>query len=282
MSGAIPSLQGVVQRLGENQTREVVKGGRGQMPAFSTLTDAELNDLISYLANPEAAASGDRDVALRAARAEEQSVPWQGTVAGSGGAPIPDEVKKNAPEGRGRNIVGGAPYPEGTAAAKLERYYTPYDNNWHITSPPWSTITAYDMNTGTIKWQIPAGEDIRATAEGAKDTGTMLEPKAVLVTSNGLVFHASRDGKIYAYDADTGKTLWKGDLPGGSAGIPSMYEVNGRAYILVAATAPTPQMGVGQTGVPRGPAAAAAQKIEGAYVAFSLPEKPKSEPNASQ
>jgi quinoprotein glucose dehydrogenase len=91
-----------------------------------------------------------------------------------------------------------------------------------------------------------------------------------------VVFHASRDGKIYAYDADTGKVLWKGDLPGGSAGIPAMYEVNGRAYIVVAATAPTPQLGVGQTGVPRGPNAAAAQKIEGAYVAFALPEKPAS------
>ncbi|MGE0406106.1 MAG: PQQ-binding-like beta-propeller repeat protein [Candidatus Korobacteraceae bacterium] len=282
MGGGIPSLQGVVQRLGPDQTREVIKGGRAQMPPFGTLSDAELNDLISYLANPEGAA-GDRDLALRAAGAQGNSVPWQGTVAGTGGAPLPDEVKKNSPEGRNPYIgIGGPPYPKDTVAADLVRYYTPYDNNWHISSPPWSTITAYDLNKGTIKWQIPAGVDIRAEAEGAKDTGTMLEPKAVLVTSNGLVFHASRDGKIYAYDADTGKVLWKGDLPGGSAGIPSMYEVNGRAYILVAATAPTPQMGVGQTGVPRGPAAAAAQMIEGAYVAFALPEKPKTEQTGQQ
>ena len=24
--------------------------------------------------------------------------------------------------------------------------------------PPWSEITAYDLNTGNIKWQIPAGQ----------------------------------------------------------------------------------------------------------------------------
>jgi quinoprotein glucose dehydrogenase len=277
MGDSIPSLQGVVQRLGEHTVLETIAGGRGQMPAFGgSLSQSQLQEIVSYLANPDASPSGQEDFVRRMARLQESSAPWRGPVVGSGGAPIPDEVKKNSPDGPNPYFgIMGPPYPEGTAAAKLDRYYTEYNNNWHITSPPWSTITAYDMNKGTIKWQIPAGEDIRATAEGAKDTGTMLEPKAVLVTPNGLVFHASRDGKIYAYDADTGKVLWKGDLPGGSAGVPSMYELNGRAYILVAATAPTPQLGVGQTGVPRGPGAAIAQKIDRAYVAFALPETPK-------
>jgi quinoprotein glucose dehydrogenase len=273
---SVPSLEGVVQRLGEQTVFETVSSGRGQMPAFAgILSKAQLTELVAYITNPTAAPLGQEDFARRMARLQESPAPWQGPVAGSGGAPIPDEVKKNSPAGPNPYFsILGPPYPADTAAAKIDRYYTEYDNQWHITSPPWSTITAYDMNKGTIKWQIPAGEDIRATAAGVKDTGTMLEPKAVLVTANGLVFHASRDGKLYAYDAETGRVLWKGDLPGGSAGVPSIYELNGRAYILIAATAPTPQLGVGQTGVARGAAAATAQKVEGAYVAFALPEEP--------
>jgi hypothetical protein len=113
--------------------------------------------------------------------------------------------------------------------------------------------------------------------EGAHNTGTMLEPKGTLVTSTGLVFHAARDGKIRAYDADSGKVLWTADLPAGSAAIPSMYEINGRAYILVSATAATPQIGVPETGVATGFGGVETTPVhyDKAYVAFALPEKPK-------
>ena len=167
------------------------------------------------------------------------------------------------------SAMEGPPYPDGVDAPK-QRYYTNYNIIRHITRPPWSTLAAFDLNKGTIKWRIPLGEDVRAVAEGARNTGTMLEPKGILVTLTGLVFHAARDGKIRAYDAENGKELWSAELPAGSAAIPAMYEVQGRAYIVVAATAPTPQLGVGETGVPQGNAAATASSTPKAYVAFAL------------
>jgi quinoprotein glucose dehydrogenase len=173
--------------------------------------------------------------------------------------------------------MAGAPYPENTKAAKLQRWYTGYNIIRDITTPPWSTLTAYDMNKGTIKWQVPLGEDPRAVKEGAHNTGTMLEPKGAIVTSTGLVFHAARDGKIRAYDADTGKVLWTADLPAGSAAIPAMYEVNGRAYLLVSATAATPQIGISGIGIyyTGGGVGESNVHYDKAYVAFALPAIPK-------
>ena len=138
-------------------------------------------------------------------------------------------------------------------------------------SPPWSSLVAYDLNHGTIKWKVPLGQDAEAAAEGAKNTGVfMAEHHGIIVTSTGLVFVATSDGKIRAHDEDTGKVLWAGTLPGGSEGIPAMYAVGGRQYLVVSASSK-----INSGGGHRGPGAAAPAPTlpgGGAYVAFALPE----------
>src|SRR5436305_2827032 len=47
---------------------------------------------------------------------------------------------------------GNAAYPEG-AAVPADRYNSPWAVSYDAIGPPWSTITAYDLNKGTIKWQ---------------------------------------------------------------------------------------------------------------------------------
>ena len=34
------------------------------------------------------------------------------------------------------------------------------------TKPPYTTLTAYDLNAGTIKWQVPLGDDLATLAAG--------------------------------------------------------------------------------------------------------------------
>jgi glucose dehydrogenase len=58
----------------------------------------------------------------------------------------------------------------------------------------------------------------------------------IMPTKAGLVFIAGNDGKLRAYDEDTGKELWSGPLPGPSRGVPVMYESKGRQFLAVAAT----------------------------------------------
>ena len=113
--------------------------------------------------------------------------------------------------------------------------------------PPYSTLTAYDLNTGTIKWQVPAGgDDPRAIAQGAKDTGYISQRTGIVTTSAGLLFQAGGDGKLRVYDSENGRVLWTGEMPAGSRGIPAMYEVNGRQFFVVNATSTI----VGQDGTP--------------------------------
>jgi quinoprotein glucose dehydrogenase len=116
------------------------------------------------------------------------------------------------------------------------------------------------------------GEDAKAAAEGAKDTGIfMAEHHGIIVTSTGLLFVATSDGKVRAHDQDTGKVLWIGSLPAGSEGIPAMYEVGGRQFLVVPASS-----SINSGGGHRDPSVSLpATTLPGAraYVAFALPEK---------
>ena len=159
--------------------------------------------------------------------------------------------------------MAGPPYPAVVDAPKV-RYYIDYGMQNTLVKPPYSTLTAYDLNTGTIKWQVPAGgDDLRGASEGAKDTGYILQRTGIITTPTGLLFQAGGDRTLRVYDADTGHVLWTAPLPAGSRGIPAMYEANGRQFFLVSATSSIQGSGAG-----RAPAPGAVP----AYVAFALPE----------
>ena len=170
--------------------------------------------------------------------------------------------------------MAGPAYPAGVDAPTV-RYYTDYGMQNTLVRPPYSTLTAYDLNTGTIKWQIPAGGDEpRAIAQGGSNTGYPMARTGIITTATGLLFHAGLDGKLRAYDAETGRVLWTGNLPAGSRGIPAMYEVNGKQYLLVSATQGSGRGTAAAAAGNPGPGAAASPppaEPSRAYVAFALP-----------
>lgn len=174
----------------------------------------------------------------------------------------------------------GIPYPEGSGAP-ADRYFIP--PGWgmaspYIISPPWSTITAYDLNKGTIKWQVPIGTDLEVAKEGGKNTGMLrAQRQGMVVTSSRVLFCTGKDGKIYAFDVDNGKELWSYELPTGTEGIPAIYEVNGKNYLVVCATMPFKFGRQGERPKQNGNAPAAPPPLpgsnKGSYVVFSLPGK---------
>ena len=158
--------------------------------------------------------------------------------------------------------------PANTGASEPVRYWSGYGLQPSIIRPPWSVITAYDLNQGVIKWQVPLGNAPQGESEHLKDTGIMMSRNGPVVTAGGLVFIATKDeGKLRAYDQASGKVLWETDLPAASEGVPAVYEVDGREYIVICAASAK------QTEIPRdGPEEQSAQPVHRSYLAFALPK----------
>ena len=246
-----PSLVGVERRLALADFQQVVRAGRGEMPAFAHLSEDEVQALYRHL-------GGTRDG--RVVRTPE------GNVVATGGAPA-GQVARPVRRVGGRL---GAPYPEGVAAP-ADRYTIGGWGLGHafVIRPPWSSLTAYDLNTGAIKWKRALGLDRDAAAEGAAETGVpQSQRNGMVVTSTGVVFATAKDGRVYAFDADDGATLWSADLPTGTEGMPTFYEIDGRPYLAVVATTPLQFGREGSEGGSGGTPSAA----PGGYVVFSLPD----------
>ena len=108
--------------------------------------------------------------------------------------------------------------------------------------PPWGSLVAVDMVSGQIKWSVPLGDSsyiARATTHvplpdlhrGFPSLG------GAIVTAGDLVFIAGSlgDPHFRAFDVETGKLLWSGDLPAAGNATPMTYELDGRQYVVIAA-----------------------------------------------
>ena len=122
-------------------------------------------------------------------------------------------------------------------------------------TPPWGTLNAIDLNKGEIRWRIPLGEYPELVAQGIAHTGSDNYGGPV-VTSSGLLFIAATnfDKKFRAFDKLTGQLLWETVLPAAGNATPSLYQLNGREYIVIVC-------GGGKNGAPSG----------SSIVAFALP-----------
>jgi quinoprotein glucose dehydrogenase len=245
-TGAGPALIGVASRVSPQAIQQTITGGRAAMPPIE-LSPSDLTAVTAFLGE-SASAGADGGRGTPPPRPQ-----LGGPIVASGGAPA----------GRARpalqeQYMVGPDYPQGVVGADV-RYYSGYNMFPLITKPPFATLTAYDLNTGTIKWQIPAGgDDARAAAEGARDTGFIRQRTGIITTSSGLLFHAGGDAKVRAYDTTTGRLLWTAALPAGSQGLSSMYEASGRQYLVVNATLAATAATGATSGGPKG------------YVAFAL------------
>jgi glucose dehydrogenase len=185
-----------------------------------------------------------------------------------------DDFEPTAAGGGG----GGTPSAEEVAASRAEaeasmadgtiRYTVPYEflfsqpTGLTMIAPPWSHLTAYDLNTGKIKWRIADGT---TPVPGAPENSGAHMPRGhPLVTAGGLVFVATaQDRRLRAYNTDTGEVLWEYELPTGSEGIPATYAIDGRQYLAVDVTAGDGLFAPADLPPPTG---------ERAYMVFALPE----------
>jgi quinoprotein glucose dehydrogenase len=100
--------------------------------------------------------------------------------------------------------------------------------------PPWGTLAAVDMATGKIRWQVPLGE----MAPGKPVPPGSINLGGPIATASGLVFISGTwDPFIRAFDVETGKEIWKAQLPAGGHAMPMTYQMrqNGKQYVVIAA-----------------------------------------------
>ena len=115
--------------------------------------------------------------------------------------------------------------------------YRPFIDSLGVpaTAPPWGTLNAIDLVSGEILWKVPLGEYPQLLARGVRHTGTV-NFGGVVATAGGIAFvAATADEKIRAFEAHSGRVLWEYQLPAGGYATPSVYMVNGRQYVAIAA-----------------------------------------------
>ena len=225
---AIPSLVNLGSRFSRSEVRAIIQHGEGPMPAFAALPDPALDALLTYLFNPAKPSAAGNEA----------------------GSPSTPASASHAPSVEYKSAFGFMFTSSGLPAI----------------APPWTTLTAYDLNSGTVQWKIPLGDVPELAAEGHSGTGTDFSQTGPVLTAGGLIFTGTRDRKVRAFDARNGKLLWEATLDAGLEGIPAVYQVNGKEYIVFCAAERATTYTHDVPGHP-----ASMSPIPGAYVAFALP-----------
>lgn len=127
--------------------------------------------------------------------------------------------------------------------------------------PPWGLLTAIDLNSGKFRWQKTLGEYKDLTKRGVPQTGTPNLGGTLVTAGNLLLVASTCDQTLRAFDSRTGKLLLSYGLPASGFAAPMTYEIDGRQYVVIAAS------GGGfakQFGFDRGP-------VDDSFVCLALP-----------
>jgi quinoprotein glucose dehydrogenase len=134
-----------------------------------------------------------------------------------------------------------------------------------LVKPPYGRITAINLDTGEIVWQVAHGETPDAVRNhpalkgltiprtGQAGYAGALITKTLLIAGEPLLTTTAdhpRGAMLRAYDKATGKEVGAVWMPAPQSGTPMTYSLNGRQYIVIAIGSGT---------------------YSGEYVAFALP-----------
>jgi quinoprotein glucose dehydrogenase len=174
-------------------------------------------------------------------------------AAAAGPAPgrgTPPPAAAGAPAGRGaagggRGAGGGAANPEGGGGGGgLNVRGLP------LVKPPYSRITAIDLDRGEFRWVVPFGatpDNIRnhpalkglnlgPLGRPGNNTGTLVTKTLVIAGEGnfGPTPSGQRGAMLRGFDKATGKEVGAVYMPAPQSGSPMTYSLNGRQYLVVA------------------------------------------------
>lgn len=221
MEGGVgPSLLNLGNHMFYEEFKNIVINGKGVMPGAVHVDETTLKALFQYL-------GGDPD-RRSFRRGEQQETPVDGPVVASGGASVQADSRRGAPM---QEYPDDVEHPE-------NRYSTDYGLEWPgLIDPPWSSILAYDLNEGNIKWRRPIGIDsLYVQGDETKGAPNGTHRKGMVITSTGIIFATAKGGMVYAFDAEDGSVLWETTLSNETNAQPSMFSIDGKEYLVINAT----------------------------------------------
>jgi quinoprotein glucose dehydrogenase len=147
--------------------------------------------------------------------------------------------------GSGSNASGAGPSGVEAAGPVLTVQGLP------LTKPPYSRITAINLDTGDFRWQVPFGatpDTIRnhpalkgvtlppVTGRPGNNPGTLVTKTLLIVGEKnfGPTPSGERGAMLRALDKMTGAEVGAISMPAPQSGSPMTYQLNGRQYIVVA------------------------------------------------
>ena len=112
-----------------------------------------------------------------------------------------------------------------------------------LVKPPYSRLTAIDLKTGDLAWQVPLGNGPRqrliemgvsdpGPLGGARFTGPLVTKTLLLLGVNDR--RSGEDPVLNAFDKATGEIVQSIKIPAGLTGTPMTYMVSGKQYIVAA------------------------------------------------
>ncbi|MGZ3922535.1 MAG: outer membrane protein assembly factor BamB family protein [Flavisolibacter sp.] len=194
-SGDFPPLLNLEKKYSLTEITNLITAGRRRMPGFSQLGEGEKNALASFILNIK-------------------------TI----------QAKQFIPSTKAEDPYFKIPYTS-MGSARPTKFET--REGYPAINPPWGSLSAINLNTGKLVWKIPLGDYPELKAKGIQ-TGTENYGGPVL-TAGGLIFiAATKDRKFRAFNKRSGKLLWEVDLPAAGFSTPSIFEVHGRQFIVIA------------------------------------------------
>ncbi len=138
-----------------------------------------------------------------------------------------------------RNRTEGGEYsPQNGCPYGLFRNFLQAASNLPCCPPPWGMLLAVDLSEGKIRWQVPLGDMGSLSRNHSAVPPGSISLGGPIVTAGGLVFIAGTlDPYIRAFDIETGRELWKAQLPASGAATPMTYLTTpgGKQFLVIAA-----------------------------------------------
>ena len=146
-----------------------------------------------------------------------------------------EEYNKLRQSGEGNRMKGEFGRQSGTPYA-MYREHLRGPSGAPCNPPPWGALTAVDLATGAVRWEAPLGTIPQLGMFAKSSEWGSINLGGSVVTAGGLVFiAAAMDTYLRAFDIETGKELWKTELPASAQAAPMTYQVGGKQYLVICA-----------------------------------------------